>query len=236
MGRISEPSTVWCSLAGLTKNKVKQRYPWYTRTSSCEFFSSKTTKNNQRKQKNSCHHHVWNKNHVQVIQAVPFSSPSWRSRFTPLTRVTWTHHPKKVTDWITRGWFNDIKLIIHAASQLATSATIYIYLRPLSMATGCLVLNPKKPKNPQFARDWLGKSSPTHLKESYTEIIIWWLIYWRFRWFSLYYRFSCATFAHPKHQRVAGLHWNPGDAFRRSRFRIFRGRLGGLEVGQNLIW
>ena len=39
----------------------------------------------------------------QVIQAVPFSSPIVGGHLTsPLERVTFFHHPKKVTAWITR--------------------------------------------------------------------------------------------------------------------------------------
>ena len=38
-----------------------------------------------------------------MIQAVTFSSPIVGGHvFTPWFRVTWTHHPKKVTTWITR--------------------------------------------------------------------------------------------------------------------------------------
>ena len=48
------------------------------------------------------------KNPSQVIQAVPFSSPIVGGHDSPLERVT-NHHPKKVTDWITRSSINNSK-------------------------------------------------------------------------------------------------------------------------------
>ena len=209
--RNSEPSTVWCSLAGLTKNNDN---PWYTRHLILWVFF---LKNNQ-KQPKKTRTHVIIMSETKTMSRwfkVPFSSPSWRS----LNLLKGSlNHPKKVTLNHQGCMFFCVYFFVLGGGGLTLNSSFMPQVNsPLQPRYICVRfhgyrLSSVQPPNPKSSIcSWLIGEK---LANSFERILYGnhhcWLIYWRFRWFSLYYRFSCAHLTHPKHQRVADLHWNPG--------------------------